>query len=76
MPDRIALQSFFSMDTFKKIIRWTILVFLIVLAASGVGIFGAFLPRSRERYMDNEIKNELVEGREDEKSENKLGDVS
>ncbi len=63
------------MDTFKKIIRWTILVFLIVLAASGVGIFGAFLPRNKERYMDNEIKIELVEGKE-ETNQDELGDVS
>ena len=69
-------NHFSVMDTFKKILRWTILVFLIVLAASGVGIFGAFLPRNKERYMDNEIKIELVEGREEEKSENEQGDVS
>ena len=69
-------DHFSAMDTFKKILRWTILVFLIVLAASGVGIFGALLPRNKERYMDNEIKIELVEAREDEKSENEQGDVS
>ena len=64
------------MDTFKKIIRWTVLVFLILLAASGVGIFGAFLPRNKERYMDNEIKIELVEKMEDEKSQSELGDIT
>ena len=64
------------MDTFKKIIRWTLLAILIILAASGVGIFGAFLPRNRERYMDNEIKIELVEGKEDKKSQVELGDFS
>ena len=64
------------MDTFKKIIRWTLLAILIILAASGVGIFGAFLPRNRERYMDNEIKIELVEGKEDKKSQVELGDIS
>lgn len=64
------------MDTFKKIIRWTLLAILIVLAASGVGIFGAFLPRNRERYMDNEIKIELVEGKEDKKRQVELGDIS
>ena len=64
------------MDTFKKIMRWTLLAILIVLAASGVGIFGAFLPRNRERYMDNEIKIELVEGKEDKKSQVELGDIS
>ena len=53
------------MNTIKKIIRWTVLVFLILLAASGVGIFGAFLPRNKEKYMDNEIKIELVEKKED-----------
>ena len=56
--------------------RWTLLAILIVLAASGVGIFGAFLPRNRERYMDNEIKIELVEGKEDKKSQVELGDIS
>lgn len=64
------------MDTFKKIMRWTLLAILIVLAASGVGIFGAFLPRNRERYMDNEIKIELVEGKEDKKRQVELGDIS
>ena len=64
------------MDTFKKIMRWTLLAILIVLAASGVGIFGAFLPKNRERYMDNEIKIELVEGKEDKKSQVELGDIS
>ena len=64
------------MDTFKKIIRWTILVFLIMLAASGVGIFGALLPRNKERYMDNEIKIELVEGKQDKESQAEPGDVS
>lgn len=56
--------------------RWTLLAILIVLAASGVGIFGAFLPRNRERYMDNEIKIELVEGKEDKKRQVELGDIS
>ena len=64
------------MDTFKKVIRWTILVFLIMLAASGVGIFGALLPRNKERYMDNEIKIELVEGKQDKESQAEPGDVS
>ena len=56
--------------------RWTLLAILIVLAASGVGIFGAFLPKNRERYMDNEIKIELVEGKEDKKRQVELGDIS
>ena len=64
------------MDTFKKIIRWTILVFLIMLAASGVGIFGVLLPRNKERYMNNEIKIELVEGKQDKESQAEPGDVS
>ena len=47
-----------------------------MLAASGVGIFGALLPRNKERYMDNEIKIELVEGKQDKESQAEPGDVS
>ena len=54
------------MSKFKKMIRVLGLVFLIILALSGVGI-GAVLNPRRER-MDNEVHIELVEkGLEDEK---------
>jgi hypothetical protein len=44
----------------KKALRIISLVFLILLAAMGVGMVGTFLP-NRERYMDNEIRTEQVD---------------
>ena len=44
----------------KKTLRWIALVFLIVLALSGIGI-GAVLSPKRERDYDQEVRIELVE---------------
>ncbi len=49
------------MTTLKKILRWTKLILLILLASSGVAM-GAVLVPKKERDYDNEVKIELVEG--------------
>lgn len=52
------------MKTLKKVIRVFVLIVLIILAASGV--LAAFLPVTRERYMDKEIRVEQVDKKSDE----------
>ncbi len=52
------------MKTLKKVIRVFILGVLIILAVSGVGIVGAFLPNNREEFMDKEIRIERVDKKE------------
>lgn len=52
----------------KKLFRLISLVCLIVLALCGIGISGAgpILSQSRERYIDNGIKTELVQTKDEE----------
>ena len=54
------------MKTLKKVLRIILFVLLIILAVSGIGIFGAFLPNPREKYMDKEIRVERVDKKRDE----------
>lgn len=49
------------MEKIKKVVRILCLTMLLILAAFGVGITGAFLPNTREKFMNNETKIELVE---------------
>jgi len=49
------------MKTLKKVLRVFFLTFLILLAAAGAGMLGAFLPNFREQYMDKEIRIEQVD---------------
>ncbi|NJM25439.1 MAG: hypothetical protein HC859_08070 [Bacteroidia bacterium] len=53
----------------KKVARILFLIALLILAAFGVGITGAFLPNTRERFMNNEIKIELVEKKNEDEDE-------
>ena len=54
------------MKTFKKILRLIVLSSLILLSSFGmISIF----PNYRDRYMDNEIKIELVEKEKEDESE-------
>jgi hypothetical protein len=62
---------------FKKILRIVVLTIFIILAAAGAGLVG-MIPNYRERFMNNEIKIEMVdkkrgedEGEEEEEEENK-----
>jgi hypothetical protein len=57
------------MKEVKKGLRLLVMVFLLILAAFGVGITGAFLNNNRERYIDNEIRTEQVDKKENEESE-------
>lgn len=52
-----------SMEILKKVIRISILVVLIILATSGV--LAIFLPVTRERYVDKEIRIEQVDKKND-----------
>ncbi|MBS1508252.1 MAG: hypothetical protein JSS79_16555 [Bacteroidetes bacterium] len=59
------------MNNFKKIIRALALTLIIVAAACGAGIAGAFLPNMREKYMDKEIRIERVDKKRNDDSEEK-----
>ena len=54
------------MKKVKAGLRLLVMVLLLILAASGIGITGNFLNNNRERYMDNEIKIERRDKKEDE----------
>jgi hypothetical protein len=58
------------MKKVKAGLRLLVMVLLLILAASGIGITGNFLNHNRERYMDNEIKIERRDKKEDEAHEN------
>lgn len=57
------------MKKVKAGLRLLVMVLLLILAASGIGITGNFLNNNRERYMDNEIKIERRDKKEDEAHE-------
>jgi hypothetical protein len=57
------------MKKVKAVLRLIVLVILIIFAACGIGITGNFLNNNRERYMDNEIRIERVDKKEDEEGE-------
>lgn len=55
----------------KKIIRAFCLGVLLILAMVGIGITGVvFLQKKNEQDYDNEIKTEVVEGKQESLSEN------
>lgn len=54
------------MKKVKAGLRLLIFSMLLILAALGIGITGSFLNGNRERYMDNEIKIERTDKKEDE----------
>lgn len=57
------------MKEVKKGLRLLILVLLLILAAFGIGITGNFLSNNRERYLENEIKIEKADKKEDKADE-------
>ncbi|WKZ60483.1 MAG: hypothetical protein QY309_03190 [Cyclobacteriaceae bacterium] len=57
------------MKKVKAGLRLLVMVLLLILAASDIGITGNFLANNRERYMDNEIKIERRDKKEDEARE-------
>jgi hypothetical protein len=63
------------MKKFRKFLRLLGLVLLIALALMGISLTGVFpIGQNRERYLDNEIKIERVEKKEDETVEAKLNE--
>ena len=57
------------MKEVKKGLRLLIIVLLLILATFGIGITGNFLSNNRERYLDNEIKTEKADKKEDKADE-------
>ena len=57
------------MNKLKKLIRLSGLIILLILAAAAGG-FMAIAPRRPDQDYDNEIKTELVEGKEDQSEMN------
>jgi hypothetical protein len=51
------------MKTYKKVFRMLFLILVIALALAGLGL--PFI-NYREKYMDNEIRIELLEKRDDD----------
>ncbi len=56
------------MEKFKKVLRLTSLVLLIILASLGIGITGHFLPNNREKYRDRAVQIELIDKKHEEDS--------
>jgi hypothetical protein len=52
------------MRRLKRVLRYTVLGILILLALCGIPIAG-WLPQKREMDVDNEVKTEIVEGLEE-----------
>lgn len=59
----------FSMKKIKKALRFIVLLLLILLAVCGLSITGGFLTGNKERYLNNEIKTEQVDKKEEEDSD-------
>jgi hypothetical protein len=57
------------MKTLTKIIRVFFLTLIILFAAAGAGMLGAFVPNFREQYMDKEIRIEQVDKKREETDE-------
>jgi len=57
------------MNKAKAGLRLLVLALLIILAVCGIGVTGNFLNNNRERYMDNDIKTEKADKKEDEENE-------
>lgn len=58
------------MNILKKLLRILFLTFLVLLAASGIGM-GSIFPNHREKYQNNEVRIELAEKKENDED----GDV-
>lgn len=56
---------FIAMKKLKKALRLLAMVLFMILASFGLGLTGAILPGSRERYMNSDIKTEQVDKREE-----------
>jgi len=54
------------MKSLKKILRIAGLICVIIIASTGVGLTGAFLPTNREPYLNKEIRIEMVDEKKEE----------
>ncbi len=57
------------MEKIKKALRLLVMVLFMILASFGLGLTGVILPGSRERYMNNPIKTEEVDKREEDEDQ-------
>jgi len=57
------------MTKIKKALRLMVLILLILLAICGLSVTGGFLTGNKERYLNNEIKTEQVDKKEEEDSD-------
>ena len=61
---------YFNMKTLMKALMVFSLTLIILLAAAGAGMLGAFQPNFREQYMDKEIRIEQVDKKKTEDETN------
>lgn len=54
------------MDKIKKALRFFAILIIILLALSGISVFGNFLNINREPYRDREIRVEQIDRKKDE----------
>jgi len=54
------------MKTFTKVLRVFLLTLIILFAAAGAGMLGAFVPNFREQYMNKEIRIEQEDKKKEE----------
>jgi hypothetical protein len=59
------------MKTLTKTLRIFLLTLIILFAAAGAGMLGAFVPNFREQYMDKEIRIEQVDKKKEEDDSDK-----
>jgi hypothetical protein len=53
----------------KKGLRLLFLVLLLIMAVFGIGLTGNFMNNNRERFMNNEIRTEIVERKDEAEDE-------
>ncbi|MFZ6013709.1 MAG: hypothetical protein ACOYXT_25445 [Bacteroidota bacterium] len=54
------------MKTLKKILRLLLITCFIAMASFGIGLQGVIFPSYRDRYLNQEIKIEVVDKKEDD----------
>jgi hypothetical protein len=59
------------MKNVKHGLRLLVMVLLLILAVFGIGLTGNFLNPNRERYMDNEIRTEQENKKEENEEDDK-----
>lgn len=62
------------MKTIKQAARLLFMILLVILAVFGIGLTGNFLANNREKYMDNEIKIEKTEKKEEDENDRQAKD--